>query len=215
MKTKLEPQDIINAIDNVSYYNKPGTTHTTCYIKLKNGCIVTGESACVDPANYLQSKGEEIAYTNAKSKIWQLEGYLLMNDLFVQKLLTTARASDSQEAVTMIAGIELPKNELDVPKITAPTVGRVVYYYPEQAEYFEGAEVGEPLASIICHVFDEHTINLAIFGPSGVSHARSNVTLLHPEYEQEGNDYNEQDDVGGYAKWMPYQVKAAKKYPVT
>jgi hypothetical protein len=58
------------------------TTVTGCWAFLPSGFQVGyGESACVDPANYVRADGEKYAKerceANAKSKIWQLEGYLL------------------------------------------------------------------------------------------------------------------------------------------
>jgi hypothetical protein len=44
---------------------------------LKNGFSVRGESACVDPRNFNMEIGQQLAYRDAFSKMWQLEGYLL------------------------------------------------------------------------------------------------------------------------------------------
>ncbi len=54
---------------------------TVCVLTLRNGFTVTGESACVSPANYNQAIGEDIAYRNAFDKLWLLEGYALKNKL--------------------------------------------------------------------------------------------------------------------------------------
>lgn len=48
---------------------------------LKNGFIVTGESACASPENYDAELGRKIARDNARAKIWALEGYLLRSKL--------------------------------------------------------------------------------------------------------------------------------------
>lgn len=50
---------------------------TICIIKVDNGFTVTGESACVNEANYNQTIGEEIAYDNAFDKLWPLFGFVL------------------------------------------------------------------------------------------------------------------------------------------
>ena len=55
---------------------------TVCVLTLENGFTVTGESACVSPANYNKEIGDKIARDNAKEKIWILEGYLLKQKLF-------------------------------------------------------------------------------------------------------------------------------------
>lgn len=52
-------------------------TLTLCTIKLDNGFQVTGESACVDPANYNREVGEKLAYDNAFRKLWPFFGFLL------------------------------------------------------------------------------------------------------------------------------------------
>ena len=48
---------------------------------LKNGFIVTGESAAASPENFDEEIGRSIARSNARDKIWQLEGYLLRERL--------------------------------------------------------------------------------------------------------------------------------------
>ncbi|AZC06980.1 Gp49 family protein [Acinetobacter pittii] len=54
---------------------------TICILSLENGFTVTGESACASPENFDPKIGREIAYKNAREKIWQLEGYLLKEKL--------------------------------------------------------------------------------------------------------------------------------------
>lgn len=58
-------------------YTRIGETLTHASIKLDNGYLVTGESACVNPANYNQEIGEKIAYDNAFNKLWALFGFQL------------------------------------------------------------------------------------------------------------------------------------------
>lgn len=62
---------------------------TFCVITLKNGFTVTGESACASPENFNAEIGQKVAYENAKNKIWALEGYLLKEQLFLGKLLSS------------------------------------------------------------------------------------------------------------------------------
>lgn len=54
---------------------------TICVLVLANGFIVTGESACADPAIYDKEKGEGFAFENAQRKIWPLMGYALKNEI--------------------------------------------------------------------------------------------------------------------------------------
>lgn len=57
---------------------------TYCIIILENGFKVEGVSACVDPTIYDEQKGRQYAYENAFNKIWELEGYLLKQNLHEQ-----------------------------------------------------------------------------------------------------------------------------------
>ena len=78
---KVSKESIEAKIKNTVFQRlSPKLTH--CIITLENGFQVTGESACVDPANYNQGIGERIAYENAFDKIWLIEGYLLQEKLF-------------------------------------------------------------------------------------------------------------------------------------
>ena len=54
---------------------------TLCVLVLKNGYVVTGESACASPSNYDEAIGHKIARDNARNKIWALEGYVLRSKL--------------------------------------------------------------------------------------------------------------------------------------
>ncbi len=63
------------------YHVFTGTTMTVCALTLRNGYIVTGESAAASPENFDQAIGRKIARDNARNKIWALEGYLLREKL--------------------------------------------------------------------------------------------------------------------------------------
>ena len=78
---RLTPEKIDAQIEGAAYYVFPGTTLTVCAITLRNGFIVTGESAAASPENFDEAIGQKIAYENARQKIWPLEGYALRNDL--------------------------------------------------------------------------------------------------------------------------------------
>ena len=61
--------------------NDPLNLLTFCVIQLANGFTVTGESACASPENFDAQIGQNIAYENAKQKIWPLMGYELRSHL--------------------------------------------------------------------------------------------------------------------------------------
>lgn len=72
---KLTEEHLKGLIADASYHRLDGTTVTICALTLRSGFVVTGESACLDPANFDAEIGEQIAYANAFEKLWQLEGY--------------------------------------------------------------------------------------------------------------------------------------------
>ena len=63
-------------IDKVEY-SRLGETITHCTIITKSGFAFTGESACVDPNNFNQAIGEQVAYENAFEKMWTPYGFWL------------------------------------------------------------------------------------------------------------------------------------------
>lgn len=74
--------DQINAlIVGAQFWQVEGTTLTVCAMKLKNGTMVVGQSACVSPENFDAEIGKNIAYDDAIDKVWSLEGYLLRERL--------------------------------------------------------------------------------------------------------------------------------------
>jgi hypothetical protein len=76
-------ESIKKNIVSVEYANPfPSTPHfTVCGIKVRNGFLVTGESAPVSPENFNKEVGEQLAYKDAFRKLWALEGYVLANEM--------------------------------------------------------------------------------------------------------------------------------------
>jgi len=74
--------DLIDSkIKNKTFHVLSETCLTVCCLTLENGFIATGESACVSPENFNAEIGEQIAFEQARDKIWMLEGYLLKQKL--------------------------------------------------------------------------------------------------------------------------------------
>jgi len=93
-------KEAINAkITDVSFIHLPGTTVTICSITLENGYSVRGESACVDPMEYVEAVGRDLAYQNAFDKIWPLEGYLLVE----QRATAPAPREENAEKQNLLA----------------------------------------------------------------------------------------------------------------
>ncbi len=80
---RILPADVEAAIKTTKFLVEG--TLTICVLELQNGFRVTGESACADPANFNQAKGEELARKDACEKIWPLLGYALRDRLHNQE----------------------------------------------------------------------------------------------------------------------------------
>ena len=78
---RLTPGYIESMIVHEQYHVFGGTQLTVCCLTLKNGFTVTGESACASPENFNAEIGQKIARSNARDKIWALEGYVLKQRL--------------------------------------------------------------------------------------------------------------------------------------
>lgn len=59
---------------------------TVVTMQLPNGFVLTESSACVDPANYDEKLGYEICIRKLTERVWELEGYLLQNELYRKSL---------------------------------------------------------------------------------------------------------------------------------
>lgn len=82
---RVTQKDVNDFISKRVFYRFPDTTLTICCLYLKNGYTVTGESACISTENYNEELGKSIAETNAIDKIWELLGFLMKHNLYLEK----------------------------------------------------------------------------------------------------------------------------------
>jgi hypothetical protein len=94
---RLQPYMIDATIVSEAYHVFPGSQMTVCALTLRNGFVVTGESACASPENFDAAIGKRIARDNARGKIWALEGYRL------KSRLSTGVAEGAVEGIARIA----------------------------------------------------------------------------------------------------------------
>ena len=75
--------DVINAEIKIEeyVYCQSSPTLTICVLALRNGFSVVGQSACVDPAEFDPEKGKELAFQDARSKVWAFLGFRLADNL--------------------------------------------------------------------------------------------------------------------------------------
>jgi hypothetical protein len=79
-----------------------------------------------------------------------------------------------------------------------PTVGRVVLYHPPFTA--DSGSNEETYAAIVCHVWSDTCVNLAVFDSNGVASNQTSVFLFQGDGERPGSSY---------AEWMPYQKQVA------
>ena len=83
---RVTPEDLdknIASVEFVKHVTNTGKVLRWCILNTVNGFAVTGEpSVSVSVENDRQSVGEEVAYNNARSKLWPLMGYLLTEKLY-------------------------------------------------------------------------------------------------------------------------------------
>lgn len=83
MHDTLSHSDIAAAVLRTAFYLVPESTLTLCFMYLKNGAVVIGQSACVSKEVFDPVKGQELAYKNGLDKVWELEVYLLREKLHI------------------------------------------------------------------------------------------------------------------------------------
>ncbi len=111
------PREVCKRDNGVEVFDAPLSlqTLTFCILTLENGFTVTGESACASPENFDAEIGKEIAYNNAREKIWVLEGYLLKEKLSHQIKIEkhfTSQGVDIEKLKDSSVVSELPELEI-------------------------------------------------------------------------------------------------------
>lgn len=84
-RTAVSLNDIHAKVKKTTYTVLPDTTTTVCQLHMENGFVILGTSGCVDPAKFNKALGEKYAYEKAIDKAWELEGYLLAEEIFRRK----------------------------------------------------------------------------------------------------------------------------------
>lgn len=79
---KVTLEQIYSKINSETYTILPSGKVLVCELLLQNGFSVRGEAAVVDKANFNYDIGCTISKENAIKQIWQIEGYLLQEELY-------------------------------------------------------------------------------------------------------------------------------------
>ena len=77
----VKKMDIDNILDNSEFevFHRVFAKQCIVVALLPNGFTIVGESACVDPKNYDEGIGYDLALESIRKQLWMLEGYLLQN----------------------------------------------------------------------------------------------------------------------------------------
>ncbi len=86
--------------------------------------------------------------------------------------------------------------------VISPTVGRVVWYFPDRNDRII-RNGDQPLAAMIACVCTDKFVHLGVLDANGHSENRTGVPLIQ--------DGETRPVSMGYCTWMPYQVGQAKK----
>ena len=62
-------------VERVEYIRQKGSNTTVCYITLKGGLVIEGQSTCVDPNNFNEEISQTCSYDNAFDELLKLAGY--------------------------------------------------------------------------------------------------------------------------------------------
>lgn len=79
---RLTPERIDAVIASETFTKLPSGKVMVCELLLTNGFSVRGEASVVSKENFNEEVGRDISRKRAREQIWQLEGYLLQQQLF-------------------------------------------------------------------------------------------------------------------------------------
>lgn len=74
----IDIDELKSRIASVEYTIVPETTMTICIIKMPSGFAIEGDSSCVNPDDFEQELGEQIAFEKAFDKLCTHEAYRVM-----------------------------------------------------------------------------------------------------------------------------------------
>lgn len=81
-RPRLTPDKIDAVIVSETFTVLPSGKVMVCELTLRNGFTVRGDAATVSKENFDEEVGRKVSRENARSKVWELEGYLLQQMLY-------------------------------------------------------------------------------------------------------------------------------------
>lgn len=80
---RITPEQISTLMNEAEYQVAHRMFDKQCIVvaKLRNGFTIVGESACIDPNDYNEEIGFNLAKARIEQRLWELEGYALQKSL--------------------------------------------------------------------------------------------------------------------------------------
>lgn len=75
---RITLDDLKAKVDEVEYIHRGHLT--ICVIRVTNGFYLVGKSAPVDPSNYDEAYGEQLAYDDALRQLWPLLAFARLDE---------------------------------------------------------------------------------------------------------------------------------------
>lgn len=126
---KLTKEFLLSRIADARYVHHEGTTLTHCLLTMKNGIIVDGKSACLNPADFDAEMGRKIAYDNAFAKLWELEGYARASEYEQDErspIVNNSGRTLSEVAYIDVLGVRVPLGDGFTVGVVVPTASRAL-----------------------------------------------------------------------------------------
>ena len=106
---RVTEDEVDSAIRDVAYVVLPDQRTTVCQLTLDNGYTVRGESSCLCAENFNAGVGQELAYKDARGKVWALLAFRLADRLATEGRGPRYRSARSGEYVSEQYAMAFPE----------------------------------------------------------------------------------------------------------
>ena len=158
---KITPEHVNSCIEHSQFHRFKGTTTTICCITLKNGHTVVGQSAFADPEEFNSELGQQLAYNDARGKIYALEAYLLSETMFHDRRVTNAELEFNERSTNV------QPDELELPETNFCFNAEELNHLAESLASLEFPEIDPDMMDMPCNIevdedLPENTIEIHI-----------------------------------------------------
>ncbi len=80
-KTNFVTKEAVDdAIVSADFHHFPGTTVTVCCLTLRNGFTLVGQAACVNPDNFEEELGRQLAQDDARQQVFRFLAFRMLDE---------------------------------------------------------------------------------------------------------------------------------------